>query len=254
MSVAMGYQLSSIAPYLSSPEQILQSFLRLREIGYRHVQLQSIPPEIPDDFIANALTEADLNCVATQEDYPFGFGDDPDRAIARAVRCGADYLCCALIPRDVDTTEKLHCFAKKLGAIAERVQDAGLIFAFHPIAPDYRQLEGQAVYERLMGLLPDKVQLTFCVHSAFQAGIDPQIVFDKFCGRMDLVHFKDDCPMPDGSRHLMPLGQGVHDWTPILRACHQAGVRYVFAEQERWLTDAFDCAKASLDYLTNIGL
>jgi Sugar phosphate isomerases/epimerases len=71
-------------------------------------------------------------------------------------------------------------------------------------------------------------------------------------GRVDVVHFKDDAPISSAERHLMPLGQGMHDWAPILRACENAGVKYVFAEQERWLKDAFDCAKDSYDYINSL--
>jgi sugar phosphate isomerase/epimerase len=210
--------------------------------------------EIQDNIIMEALIDTGLNCVATQEDYPLGFGANPERAIARAVCCGAKYLCCALIPREVDTPEKLQRFSEKLSQIAKKVQAAGLIFTFHPIAPDFRDMDGLPVFERLMELLSKDVQLTFCVNAAFGAGIDPLPIFAKFARRIDLVHFKDDAPMPNGVRHLMPLGQGTHDWAPILQACDQASVKYVFAEQERWLKDAFDCAKDSFEYLIRLGL
>ncbi len=254
MLAKMGFQLSSITPYLDTPERLRHSFHRLAEIGYRDVQLQGVPMEIQDDYIAKSLADAGLNCVATQEDYPFGFGANPERAIARAVRCGARYLCCALIPREADTPQKLQQFSEKLSRIVEKVQAAGLIFTFHPISPDFRDMDGQPVFERLMESLPYDIQLTFCVNSAFSAGVDPMSIFTKYAGRMDLVHFKDDAPMPDGGKHLMPLGQGTHDWAPILQACNRTDVKYIFAEQERWLKDAFDCAKDSFEYLTRLGL
>lgn len=254
MSAKLGFQLSSITPHLDTLEHLRHSFRRLAEIGYRDVQLQGVPAEIQDALIAEALADAGLNCVATQEDYPFGFGANPERAIARAIRCGARYLCCALIPRDVDSPEKLRQFSDRLGDIAGKARAAGLIFSFHPIAPDLRDMDGQPVFERLMALLPADVQLTFCINSAFGAGVDPMSILAKFAGRVDLVHFKDDASMPDGSRHLMPLGQGTHDWAPILQACNRAGVKYVFAEQERWLKDAFDCARDSFEYLVGLGM
>jgi sugar phosphate isomerase/epimerase len=254
MSIKMGFQLSSVTKYLDTPENLHKSFAKLAKIGYRYVQIQGIPTDIQDNFIMETLTATGLTCVATQEDYPFGFGENPDRGIARAVQCGAKYLCCALIPRDVDSLLKLEQFAIKLSEIAEKVQSAGLIFTFHPIGGDYRNLDGRPVYERLLEMLPKTTQLTFCVNAALNAGIKPITVFEKFAGRIDLVHFKDDALMPEGNRHLMPLGQGSHDWKPILRDCKEANVKYVFAEQERWLKDAFDCAKDSFEYLKTLGL
>ena len=254
MMTKMGFQLSSVTPYLDTPKHLRDTLLKLAKIGYRNIQLQGIPIDIQDNIIAEALNDAGLNCVATQEDYPFGFGDNPERRIDRAVRCGAEYLCCALLPRDIDSIEKLEQFAEKLNKIYEKVQSAGLIFTFHPVGYDFRDMDGQPVYERLLNMLSSDVQLTFCVNSAFGTGTDPLPIFEKYAERMDLVHFKDDIPISDGKKHLMPLGQGTHDWTPILRACNKAGVKYAFAEQERWLKDAFDCAKDSYEYLKSIGL
>ena len=254
MSIQMGIQLSSVTPYLDTPARIRRTFARLAKIGYQNVQLQGIPAKIPDAEIAQALKEAGLHCVATQEDFPMGFGDNPDPAIARAVSCGARYLCCALIPREVTSVDRLDSFAEGLCTIAERVQQAGLRFSFHPIAPDFRKMEGIPVYERLLSKLPKSVQLTFCVNAALSADVNPLPVFQRYRGRMDLVHFKDDVLLPDGTRQLMPLGQGSHDWRPLLADCAASDVKFIFAEQERWRTDAFDCAQTSYQYLKRIGL
>ena len=254
MAIEMGFQLSSVTPYLDTPEHLQSTFLRVAEIGYRNVQLQGIPVDIQDNIIVEALAEAKLNCVATQEDYPLGFGENPERGIARAVAVGAKYLCCALIPQDVDSIETLEKFAENLGGIAAKAQAAGLIFTFHPIGRDFRKMDGRPVYERLLELLPKETQLTFCVNAAFNSEVDPMKIFENYAGRIDLVHFKDDAPTADGSKHLMPLGQGTRDWKPILLACEEAKVKFVFAEQERWLKDAFICAKDSFEYLKSIGL
>lgn len=249
MVATIGYQLSSISPYLDTPENMRSSFQRIADIGYRYVQLQGLPKEIPDDSIVSALQDAGLTCIATQEDYPLGFGDDSETAIRRALAVGAKYLTCALIPDDVDSLKSLSTFARTLSAIADDVRDAGLVFAFHPISRDYRMMDGQMIFDRLMEELPDHVQLTFCVAAAHTAGVDPDDVFDRYSGRIDLVHFKDDAIQPDGTRHMMPLGQGSHDRGDILLACNTAGAKYIFAEQEKWLKDAFECAEESLEYL-----
>ena len=254
MSVKMGFQLSSVTSFLDTPAHLRNTFLRLAEIGYRYVQLQGIPTDIQDNIIVKALAEAKLNCVATQENYSFGFVENPEQGIARAVAVGAKYLCCSPKPQDVDSIEILEQFAKNFDAMAEKVKAAGLIFTFHPIRLYFRKINGLPIYEHLLEMLPKDTQFTFCVNAAFNSEIDPIKIFEKYAGRIDLVHFKDDAPTPDGSKHLMPLGQGTHDWAPILLACKEAKVKYIFAEQERWLKDAFDCAKDSFEYLKKIGL
>lgn len=252
MSAEIGYQLSSITPLLDSEESIHTSFHKISEIGYRYVQLQGVPKEVPNEVIVSALEESGLICVATQEDFPLGFGDDPESAIRRAKACGAHYLTCALIPKDVETLDDLTVFASVLSGIADNVREAGLVFAFHPISTDYRQMEGKMVFEHLMDRLPSHVRLTFCIAAAHTAGVNPALVFKRYGDKMDLVHFKDFGTQPDGTLHMMPLGQGDHEWGDLLKAANNVGAKYVFAEQEKWLSDPFDCAADSWNYLKSL--
>ena len=71
----IGYQLSSVTPYLQDVNSMREAFQKIAAIGYRDVQLQGASLDIPDEEIARALKKNGLNCVATQEDYPFGFGE-----------------------------------------------------------------------------------------------------------------------------------------------------------------------------------
>lgn len=252
--IQAGYQLSSVAPYLQTGDSLRHALEKIAEIGYTSVQLQGAPMEIPDKEIAGALRETGLDCVATQEDFPMGFGDNPQRAVERALTCGSRYLTFALLPKEADTPDALARFVERLWKIHELVTGAGLIFAFHPIGPDFRLMEGVPVYERLLAWMPPDMQLTFCVHSCFGSGVDYAEVLKKYAGRVDLVHFKDSIPAADGQTQLTPLGEGSHDWRPIAEKCGEAGVKWIFAEQERWQKDAFVCAEISYQYLRSLRL
>lgn len=251
MKTKIGFQLSSITPYLDTEEHIKDSLSKIAKIGYKYVQLQGVPSQIDNQFLSEELKRNGLVCVATQEDYPFGFGENPEAAIERAVTCGCQYLAFALIPRDVDDTEKLKAFAEKIRIIEEMVQKAGLIFSFHPIGSDYREMDGVPVFERLLALMPD-LHLTFCLQSAFGSTTEIADVFKQYEGKMELVHFKDNIILPDGKNQLVPLGEGLHDWKPYYEMCTLHAVEYVFAEQERWTRDAFDCAQTCYDYLLKL--
>lgn len=249
----LGFQLSSVAPWLDTSDHLKESLARIAAIGYRVVQLQGVSPDIPDGLIAAALRENGLRCVAAQEDYPAGLAPDPDSAIGRAVACGCDYLVFSLIPPEYDTPDRLKGFAKKLLCIYEKAQKAGLVLAYHPNRSDFRLMGRMPVYERLLSLLPPEVRLNFCVHASF-GRLPYARVLEKYAGRIDLVHFKDSLTRADGTARLMPLGEGEHNWKPILDACARAGTQYILVEQEHWERDAFDCAAASYRYLKGLGL
>lgn len=51
---------------------------------------------------------------------------------------------------------------------------------------------------------------------------------------------------------LTPLGEGSHNWQPIAAACESSGVKWVFAEQEQWDRDAFECSTVSFCYLNKV--
>lgn len=246
-----GYQLSSITPYLQTEEDLRESLRKLAAIGYTEVQLQGASYAIPDNAVASAMKENGLACPAMQEDFPVGFDSQPRQAVQRALACGCKYLSFAKWPGFLTSQEDVAGYARALSPVCELAENSGLILSFHPIGPDFNLLEGVPVYERLMERLPDSVQLTFCVSSCFGTGVEPAEVLKKFAGRVDLVHFKDASIQPDGP-HLVPLGEGDTDWLPIAKACEQAGVRYIYAEQERWNRDAFDCAAASFRYLQEL--
>lgn len=249
----IGFQLSSVTPYLQDEEAVKSTLARVAEIGYKTVQLQGVPNSVNDNVIAAAMKENGLECVATQEDYALGFGDDPERGIARAAAVGAKYLSVALIPWDCDTVEKLASFAEVFSGIGEKAKAAGITLGFHPIGMDYRLMDSVPVYERLMAQVPEDIQLTFCVSASF-GNVPYEQVLEKFKGRVDLIHFKDSITLPDGKEQLMPLGEGAHDFAPIYEACKNAGAKYIFAEQERWNRDAFECAKVSYEYLRHLAV
>ena len=113
-------------------------------------------------------------------------------------------------------------------------------------------MDGVPVYKRLMDLLPKEVQLTFCVYATFGSGTDYRQVLRDYAGRLVLVHFKDSLRKPDGNEQLTPLGEGSHNWQPIAAACESSGVKWVFAEQDQWDRDAFECSTVSFCYLNKV--
>ena len=248
----IGFQLSSITPYLQDENNLRVALGKTAAIGYKTIQLQSVSYSIEDEVIADTLRQNELECVALQQDYPFCV--PAERVIERAVACGCKYFTFALWPVKIDSLADLERIAEEFAKINEKAQEADLILSFHPIGPDFAPLGGVPRYERLLAMLPENVQLTLCAASCAGTGITPCEVLEKFAGRVDLVHFKDWVRLPDGKRKLVPLGEGSAQWRPITDACQTVGVQYIFAEQERWDRDPFDCAAASFRHLALLGL
>ena len=245
-----GIQLSSVTPYMQTEKDLRETLQKLAAIGYRTVQAQGVPYSIPDKALAAALRDAGLACVAMQEDFPFA--QPAQRVVERAAACGCRYLTFALFPLQIGDVYHLEHVARELEEVHRLAEKNHLIFSFHPLGRDFRLMDGEPLYKRLLAMLPGSAQLTYCVCNSLGFA-EPEQVLQAYAGRVDLVHFKDRRKMSGSREMLMPLGEGEVDWAPIAAACEKAGAKYIFAEQERWNRGAFDCAAASFRYLEGLG-
>jgi len=250
---SLGFQVSSLKPFLTTPRDVLTTFHKLYDIGYRELQIQWISPDVPDEFVLDALQETELACVATQ-DYYHIVRDNFDRFIYMNKLWSSRYLTVSRIPREYMSGEGLKAFSRELCRIADALRDNGIILTFHPVAADFAAVEGRNAVEWLLEYLPNDVQLTMCIYHVVKAGLNPLEMLERYRGRVDLVHFKDSVVLQDGSENLMPIGQGRIEWDQIFKACHETGVKWGFVEQENWQKDAFVCAKESYDYVTSHGI
>ena len=135
--------------------------------------------------------------------------------------------------------------------MAARIAPMGMTLAFHPRAREWAPADtaepGLSCTELLLEHTPQNVTLGLDLYHSGKAGLAPDALLRRWAGRVEFVHFKDYCVAPDGSETLVPVGQGVTDWSAAVDACRETGVRWAFAEQERWEKDAFLCMRESLD-------
>lgn len=248
---AIGYQISSLKPLLTTPGEVYAALKRLHGMGFRALQLQWIHPSVPDTEVAHALREWDMVCLGVQDRYP-AVRENWDRMVAENRLWGGTDLCISGIPPEDMTVSGLERYAAELTTMLEKLEKEGMTLSFHPVGADYAPVEGVPALDRLLELVP-RMGLTFCVYHAAKVGRDPVEVLEKYQGRVNIVHCKDYRP-GEKEDTLTPTGQGVVDWPPILAACQRTGVPYALAEQERWDKDPFLCAWESLEFLKAQGL
>ncbi len=250
---SIGFQVSSLKPLLTTPEEVLTAFRRLYEIGYRDLQIQWISPKVPDEFVAEALQETGLKCISVQDKYP-AVQENFNRFVQQNELWNSKYMCVSGIPEEYMSKDGLQQYAKELQDMAEVYKEKGIRFTFHPVYTDYGNVEGRPAVDRLMEYLPDDIQLTICLYHTVKAGLSPIKYLNDYSGRADMVHFKNSAILPNGQEALMPIGQGNIQWQKIFEACQNTGVKWGFVEQESWQKDAFECAQESYDYVTSCGI
>ena len=252
----IGFQVSSIKEYLSTPWAVMESFKKIKNIGYGEVQIQYVPTHITADDIKTALTENGLVCVGTQDDYPDSLRDIRT-LIEKNAQWGGRYICSALWPMDcvnpdsrTINMERYRAFINEMQAACRLVKDAGKIFTYHPLFFDLNPVEGVIPLDCLLEEVPE-LQVTLDLYHVIASGLDPVETIRKYSGNMEIVHFKEGKQL-NGESVLMPLGQGDTDWKPILKACLAADVRHCFIEQEKWHKDAFECMADSYTHIQSL--
>lgn len=135
------------------------------------------------------------------------------------------------------TLDDIRESADRFNRIGEKVQAAGMQFAYHTHGMDFRRYGDTLGFDEMMQRTdPGRVVFEIDIGNAISAGADPIPYLQRFPDRFKLVHVKDwpkgttwdDNTMPRSA----PLGEGIIDWMKTLRACTAAGIDTCFIEQE----------------------
>ena len=126
----LGIQISSVRNYLQTPEDVLASFIKVSEIGYKTIQIQWISPDVPMDFIRDALQETQLKCVGTQDHYDVVVSH-LDEVIEINDLWGGTYICVSGILERYHSYEGCLEFAQELNKLSELLETKGEILNFY---------------------------------------------------------------------------------------------------------------------------
>ena len=140
--------------------------------------------------------------------------------------------------------------AERYNRAAADARAAGLQFAYHNHDFEFAPVEGRIPYDVLLeNTDPHLVQLEIDLYWITKGGQDPLAYFQRWPGRVPLVHVKDSAGPPDNK--MMDVGAGTIDWKRIFARREQAGIRHYFVEHDE-PTDLFASIKASYDYLKRL--
>lgn len=247
-----GIQLSSLRPYLQTERDARDTFSRLSAMGCRVVQLQWLSPSLSPEWVAGALRATGLKSVSSQ-DFFEQVQKDWEQTVRLNRLCGSRHICVSGIPGHFLDADACSRFALRAGRMARSLAPLGMRLSFHPRAREYAKIGDKTAVELVLEQTPELMLGLDCYH-AVKAGAEPAALIRRYASRIDFVHFKDFYTDPRGTEHLVPLGRGRIDWPPLIAACREAQIPWIFAEQETWETDAFACMAESLAYLAGHGV
>ncbi|MGA2416163.1 MAG: sugar phosphate isomerase/epimerase [Candidatus Sulfotelmatobacter sp.] len=266
LGLPLGLQLYSVRDVL--PKDYDGVLHQLAALGYREVEAAGFFGRSPSE-VKKSLDSAGLHCVSAH--YPLAqLLPKVDETIQFGKDLGLQYIVCAApmlkdpsrvkdpgsrAARESMTLDDWRWNADQFNHIGEKVNAAGMHFAYHNHTPEFLSANGVLFYDELMKLTdPAKVSFELDCGWATAAGQKPVDLLTRYATRIKMLHVKD-FKMGSGATPLptppsTELGHGVIDYHSIFAAAKRGGnIEHIFVEQEEFDMPMMEALKIDADYI-----
>lgn len=262
--LAIGVQLYTVRK--ECEKDFAAALKQVAAIGYRNVELAGFYGRSAAQT-RRLLDDSGLDALSAH----FGYVGESEWAknVEEARTCGAKHIVCPWIPaRDGSRLDQAKVMgddfrrgAELLTGMAQRAQQAGLVFGYHNHNYEFRRFGDATGLDLLMrGSDPKLVRLELDCFWCAAAGFDPQKVLGEYTGRIASLHVKDrKAGMPrythtnaEAHAGMTEVGSGALPWRDIFNAAQKAGAEFAFVEHDD-PANAMESIKASFDWLKKNG-
>lgn len=227
----LGAQLYSVRDHLKTPEDIRETFLKMKEIGYENVQLSGNAP-IDADLLKQICEETNTDIVITHTN-PDRVRNETEAVIREHQIFGCPVIGLGSMPKEYrDGAEGVRRFLADFAEATEKIEAAGLKIAYHNHAFELTTPydESRNVLDYMIEACPTWLFTADVYWLAF-GNCDPAEYLRKIGGeRLINVHFKDMSARED--RSICACGDGVIDFAALTAVCAELGVQNILVEQD----------------------
>lgn len=246
-------QLYTVREFMKTPEDIARGLHRIREMGYRAVQVSGIGPIEPQELKRLLGAEGLIMCN-THIAYDRLWNDLP-AVIEEHHLWECKHVAIGSMPREYrsEGAEAYRRFAREASEVGQKLSEAGLTFSYHNHSFEFEKFEGRTGLDILYSESdPKYLMAEIDTYWVQHGGGDPMAWIRRFQGRMPVVHFKDMVIL-NGAQTFAEIGEGNLNWPAIMDACRYSGVRWYVVEQDRTRRDPFESLAISYEYLKKLG-
>ena len=166
-----------------------------------------------------------------------------DVAIDAHKRAGMKFIVTPSMPTPA-TLKGLKQYCDYYNQIGEKCNAAGLGFGYHNHAYEYKEIEGQIMYDYMIeNTDPEKVFFEMDVYWTTKGEHNPVDYFNKYPNRFKLLHIKDEKEIGGDD--------GFMDFDNLFQNIDNSGVKYLIVEVEKYNLQPLESVKQSIDYLLN---
>jgi sugar phosphate isomerase/epimerase len=235
----IGLQLYSLR-HLFKKGDVAGTLAMVKDWGLTNVELAGTYGMSAADY-AGLLKKTGLRAVSTHADFD-KLSDGIDGIIADAHTFGVEYLGCAWIPHgDRFTIADAGKAVKVFNEAGKKANAANLRFFYHIHGYEFQPGPDGTLFDTIARRTdPALVAFEMDIFWAVRGGAKPVDLFATYPERFVLTHLKDmrkGTALGDPTGHApddsnVPLGDGMIDWPPIVKAANTAGAKYHFIEDE----------------------
>ena len=249
----VGAQLFTVRDYVKDIPGIVETFRKVREIGYTAVQISGFGKVDPDELV-KAIIDSGLDIASSHTSWN-RFQNDLDGVIAEHKAWKSTHLAIGGVPNEYRNLEGIKRFIDEVIPIAEQLAEEGMDFSYHNHNWELAKFNGtpwlSALYDQAS---PEHLKAELDVYWIQAGGGDPTEWVTRCSGREPLVHLKDMCVTQDREQRFAEIGEGNLNWPAILKAATDGGAKYVLVEQDHcYDRNPFESLALSYENLKALG-
>lgn len=258
MTTQIAAQLFTIREHTQTFDGFARSMEKIRQIGYRAVQVSTIG-DFPDADVKRVCDDNGLVICNTHVSYD-ALLNDIDGVIEQHRVWDCQHVALGGMPHEFRNSETgFRRFAEIATGIGERLAAADLSFSYHNHSFEFIRFDGLSGMHMLIAETdPRFVQWELDTYWVQHGGADPVLWINKLAGRMPVIHLKDMVMLPSddgrGTQAMAEVGEGNLNWAGIVTACKRAGVEWYAVEQDICQRDPFESLAISYRNLLGMGL
>ncbi|MBI1295007.1 TIM barrel protein [bacterium] len=247
-------QLYTIRAHTKTTEDFAASMQKIRDIGYKAVQVSAIGPIAPTD-VKQITDDNGLTICITHIGFP-RLQEDLDAVIEEHHLWNCKHVAVGSMPNEYREggEDAYRRFAAEASAIGEKLHAAGLTFSYHNHSFEFVRFGHRTGLDLIYDESdPRFLQAEIDTYWVQHGGADPAAWIRKVSGRMPVVHLKD-MVIRDNQQTMAEVGAGNMNWSAILDACRDAQVQWYAVEQDITPGDPFESLAISYRNLRAMGL